>query len=215
MWSSWLSGTDKETTVQRAHTALGQEPGFELRPSQHRARAWWRTITNNLPHAKLQAVNLKETQWHWRYFIRLKLGNMFHMVKGCSENLQDPQGKGGRSCWVPPLLSADTPAAYGEVQTPGSTGWVGVLLPGNVVDKQCPRCTSVVASCHRPGRVTGFYFHGSRALAHEQQPPMQNTHFLPWQLQYNDRYRSKEKWYTDIWKQTQRAVLSKTVSQYW
>lgn len=30
-----------------------------------------------------------------------------------------------------------------------------VTLPGDVIDKECPSCTSVVASCHRPEGMTG------------------------------------------------------------
>ena len=87
-----------------------------------------------------------------------------------------------------------------------------MLLPGDVVDKKCSRCTSVVASRHRPGRVTGFYFHWSRALAHEQQPPMQNTHFLPWQLQYSDRYHSKQKWYRHLKADTKGCCVQNSIT---
>lgn len=56
-------------------------------------------LINNLPRAKLQAVNLKETRWHRRCFIYLKLGNRFHMVKGWKGLLWKParpSGKGRR-----------------------------------------------------------------------------------------------------------------------
>ena len=218
MWSSWLSGTDKETKVQRAHTALGQEPGFEPRPLQHRACAWWRTITNNLPHAKLQAVNLKETQWHWRYFIYLKLGNMFHMVKGWKGLLWKPARPSGKGRRV--LLSPTSAVCWHTSGLWGGADPREHRLSRGVITWWCRR--QAVPPLHLCSSFLSQTWKSYRLLLSREQSPCSwaaashaNTHFLPWQLQYNDRYRSKEKWYKDSWKQTRRAVLSKTVSQYW
>ena len=52
---------------------------------------------------KLHAGNLKETQWHWRCFIYLNLGNTFHRVKGWKGLLWKPARPSGKGRGV--LLS--------------------------------------------------------------------------------------------------------------
>ena len=65
----------------------------------------------------------------------------------------------------------------GEARTSGSTGRGGVSLPGDVIDEQRPCRAPVVASRHRPGRVTGFHFPPRGARTPEHHLPTQNTHF--------------------------------------
>lgn len=53
----------------------------------------------------------------------------------------------------------------------GGVGWARVSLPGNVIDQERPCCTSIVASRHRPGRDTLFYFQPIRAFNPEDHLP--------------------------------------------
>lgn len=76
-----------------------------------------------------------------------------------TKDLYDPPGKGPEASWVQPgCLSRPRKSHISPTwrcRTPRSLSDGEVTLPGDVIDKECPSCTSVVASRHRPEGMTG------------------------------------------------------------